>query len=59
MRCCRSNSLLFPAENSLVQVELNQFLAFVQLYQAVAAAFRCLSLKSRSLIPELDDVKDR
>jgi multidrug efflux system outer membrane protein len=30
---------LFPAENSLVQAELNQFLSFIQLYQDLGGGF--------------------
>jgi len=30
---------LFPAENSLVQIELNQYLALAQLYRALGGGF--------------------
>jgi len=30
---------LFPAENTLVQIQLNQRLAFLQLYQALGGGF--------------------
>ncbi len=35
----QEQQLLFPAENSLVQIELNQFLAFIQLYRALGGGF--------------------
>lgn len=35
----QEQQLLFPSENTLVQVELNQFLSFVQLYQALGGGF--------------------
>lgn len=35
----QEQQLLFPAENALVQAELNQFLSFIQLYQALGGGF--------------------
>ncbi len=35
----QEQQLLFPAENALVQTQLNQFLAFIQLYQALGGGF--------------------
>jgi outer membrane protein TolC len=35
----QEQQLLYPAENSRIQIELNQYLAFVQLYQALGGGF--------------------
>jgi multidrug efflux system outer membrane protein len=35
----QEQQLLFPAENALVQIEVNQLLSFVQLYQALGGGF--------------------
>ena len=35
----QEQQLLFSAENGLVQIQLNQRLAFVQLYQALGGGF--------------------
>jgi outer membrane protein TolC len=35
----QEQQLLFPAENALVQIQLNQRLALIQLYEALGGSF--------------------
>jgi multidrug efflux system outer membrane protein len=43
--------LLFPAENSLVQIELNQLLAVVQLYRALGGGWEVAEANASALAP--------
>lgn len=36
----QEQQLLFPAESTLVETQLNQFLSFIQLYRALGAGWR-------------------